>query len=97
MPTNNPRTSITIPQEMMNKIDDYRFENKIRSQTKAIINLIELGLQSLGRIKPVAPPIELSKTDIKLLDAYHAALPVAQDIALQSLLTHPAEEKEKRA
>lgn len=97
MPTNNPRTSITIPQEMMDRIDDYRFENKIKSQTKAIINLIELGLQSLGKLKLVPPPIELSKNDIQLLDAYHAAITVARNIALQALLDNPAEEKENRA
>lgn len=44
MPTAKPRFMVTISDEMRNEIDNYRFEHRCKSQTQAINELIERGL-----------------------------------------------------
>lgn len=51
MPTTNPRFCITVSEEMLKVIDDYRFENRIGSRSQATIQLIELGLKALAEQK----------------------------------------------
>lgn len=48
MPTEKPRFSITIDQELLQKVDDYRHEKKLKSQTQAILDLVTKGMQSLA-------------------------------------------------
>lgn len=71
MPTDKPRVTITMAPEQLQRIDDYRFENKIRNQTQAILSLIEAGLANLEEeIKKspdtaeAAPGKEQSEADI---------------------------------
>lgn len=73
MPTEKPRMSITVPQELLDRIEDFRYENRISSQTKAIITLIGLGLDTLDTkpYKPSEPPLKPS--DARLLATFHAA------------------------
>ncbi len=47
MPTTNPRFCITVSEDMLKQIDDYRFENRINSRSQATIELIALGLEAL--------------------------------------------------
>lgn len=49
MPTDKPRVTITMAPEQLRRIDDYRFENKMKNQTQAILSLIEAGLDDLER------------------------------------------------
>lgn len=97
MPTNNPRFTFTISQALLDKVDEFRFENRLRSQTKAITTLIEFGLESIGKlpIEPPEPP--LSASDAHLLNAYHNADATAQSFALEMLVNHPAQKKASRA
>lgn len=44
MPTEKPRVTFAISQDRLNKIDAYRFDNKFKNQTQAILSLIEKGL-----------------------------------------------------
>lgn len=44
MPTEKPRITITVPEDMMREIDDYRYGNRISTQTQAIFQLVRLGL-----------------------------------------------------
>lgn len=44
MPTEKPRVTFMISQDQLNMVDSYRFENKFKSQSQAIISLIEKGL-----------------------------------------------------
>ena len=97
MPTNNPRFTFTISQELLDRVDEFRFKNRFRSQTKAITALIELGLDSIGEkpITPSEPPLNAS--DARLLATYHAADKTYQTVALELLESHPAAKKENRA
>lgn len=47
MPTNKPRFMVTVSDELHQQIDNYRFENRCRSQTEAVIQLVERGLSVL--------------------------------------------------
>lgn len=47
MPTDKPRYTITLDEEMLKKIDDFRFENRFPNRTQATLELIRLGLETL--------------------------------------------------
>lgn len=46
MPTDKYRVTITLPDEIADKIRDYQYYNRLRTQTQAIINLIGAGLNA---------------------------------------------------
>ena len=46
MPTDKYRVTITLPDEMVDKIRDYQYYNRYRTQTQAIIKLIDAGLKA---------------------------------------------------
>ena len=47
MPTEKPRYCITVDDETLKEIDDFRFENRYNSRSKAPLELIRMGLESL--------------------------------------------------
>lgn len=95
MPTDNPRITFTLSEEMRERIDEFRFDNRIRNQTQAIVALLNRGLDVLNAAPKPAP--ELSPEDMRVLSAYHAAEPVIARAALEMLENHPAKAEERRA
>ena len=53
MPTEKPRYCITVDDEMLKEIDDFRFGNRYNSRSQATLELIRLGLQALKEQKIV--------------------------------------------
>ena len=51
MPTEKPRYSITVDDEMLKEIDDFRFSNRYNSRSQATLELIRLGLEALKNNK----------------------------------------------
>lgn len=49
MPTEKPRYTVTVDEELMQKIDDYRFENRFPSRSAATLELIRLGMEALKK------------------------------------------------
>lgn len=49
MPTEKPRYTITLDEEMLKKIDDFRFENRFANRTQATLELIRIGLETLEK------------------------------------------------
>ena len=49
MPTNKPRFTITVSEEMLKDIDDFRFESRYPTRTQAVNELFRLGLNELKR------------------------------------------------
>ena len=47
MPTKKPIISVVLDDELLEKVDDYRFENRISSRSKALQELIKKGIISL--------------------------------------------------
>ena len=51
MPTEAPRFMISISGELLQEIEDYRFENRFPNRTRAVTELIRLGLEAVKRQK----------------------------------------------
>lgn len=47
MPTQKPRYCITVDEDMLKEIDDFRFEHRYNSRSLATVELIRLGLEVL--------------------------------------------------
>ena len=45
MPTEKPKIIFVADKELINRIDDFRFENRINSRSKAIRRLLEEALK----------------------------------------------------
>lgn len=49
MATNKPIISIVIDDETLKKIEDYQFENRINSRSKALNEILKKGIESLDK------------------------------------------------
>ncbi len=47
MPTEKPRYTVIVDEQMLQAIDDFRFENRYPSRSAATLELIRLGLKQL--------------------------------------------------
>ena len=45
MATDKPRILLTVEKELLERIDDFRFENRIETRSEAIRLLVEKGLK----------------------------------------------------
>jgi len=52
MPTEKPKILITLEDDLLTRIDDFRFENRINSRSEAIRRLIEAGIKASLPTKP---------------------------------------------
>ena len=57
MSTEKPRYTITLEPEMLEKIDDFRFENRFANRTQATLELIRIGMEAIESGK-----VELKKS-----------------------------------
>lgn len=44
MPTKKPRFTVIVDEEMLKKIDDFRFKNRYQSRSAATLALIRIGI-----------------------------------------------------
>lgn len=49
MPTEKPRYTIIVDNDLLQQIDDFRFENRYPSRSAATLELIRLGIEQLRR------------------------------------------------
>ena len=49
MPTEKPRYTVIVDDELLKKIDDFRFENRYPSRSAATLELIRLGMEALQK------------------------------------------------
>ena len=49
MPTEKPRFTVIGDDELLKRIDDFRFENRYPSRSAATLELIRLGLEQLEK------------------------------------------------
>lgn len=49
MPTKKPIISVVLDDEMLEKVDDFRFGNRIQSRSKALNELIRKGIEQLEK------------------------------------------------
>ena len=96
MPTMNPRITFTVSEELMKRIDEYRFDNRLRNQTAAIVDLINKGFASLTG-EPVHQEQRFTENEVHLIDVYRSADDGARFYAVQMLENNPSQKKESRA
>ena len=46
MTTLKPRSTITFDEDLFERLEDYRFENRFSSRSKAVVELVRLGLDA---------------------------------------------------
>jgi len=49
VPTEKPRYTITVDEELMKRIDDFRFDNRYTSRSAATLDLIRLGIEVIEK------------------------------------------------
>ncbi|MDD2647759.1 MAG: hypothetical protein PHI27_03120 [Eubacteriales bacterium] len=49
MPTEKPRYTVIVDEELLRKIDDFRFENRYASRSAATLELIRIGMKELEK------------------------------------------------
>ena len=49
MPTENPRVTITMTEEQLHQINEFRYGNQMKNQTQAILSLISKGFEEIER------------------------------------------------
>ena len=49
MPTEKPRYTVIVDEELLREIDDFRFENRYPSRSAATLELIRRGLEALKK------------------------------------------------
>lgn len=82
MGTEKPRFTITMEEELLQAIDDYKFDKKIKNQSKAIVQLARIGLQQVR---------EQEEQEIKKAsDAIKTTSEATQDIEKFKLLLEKA-------
>ena len=64
MPTEKPRYTIIVDEELLKKIDDFRFENRYPSRSAATLDLIRLGMESLKKEQQGKPDKDLSDKNL---------------------------------
>ena len=98
MPTMRPRTMITFNDEQLYKmVDEFRFENRFKSQNEAIMALIDKGIEVLSGTQRTEPIEKLSDEDRRVLNAYRYADDNAKRFALQLLENNPVQAKKGHA
>lgn len=69
MPTDKPRFSIVVTDELYEKINDFRFNQRIKSQSKAVNELIKIGLHSiLNEGFEISP--NFTKQELSIIEKY---------------------------
>ena len=70
MATEKPRFTITMDENLLDQIDDYKFTNRIKNQSKAIVELVQRGLiEECGRLDTPGKPL-LYKTTAGFLKTF---------------------------
>ncbi|MEG1316880.1 MAG: hypothetical protein RSC86_05850 [Oscillospiraceae bacterium] len=49
MPTEKPRYTVIVDEELLKRIDDFRFENRYASRSAATLELIRIGMEQLEK------------------------------------------------
>ncbi len=51
MTTDKPRILLTVDEDLLERIDDYRFENRVNSRSEAIRQLLDKALKDYEKTK----------------------------------------------
>lgn len=48
MATEKPRFTITMDESLLTEVDNFKFEHRIKNQSKAIVELVRMGMNALA-------------------------------------------------
>lgn len=48
MATEKPRFTITMDESLLSEVDNFKFEHRIKNQSKAIVELVKMGMDALA-------------------------------------------------
>jgi metal-responsive CopG/Arc/MetJ family transcriptional regulator len=65
MPTKKPRYTIIVDDELLKKIDDFRFENRYPSRSAATLELIRIGMEVLEKQQAEQKKVQKNKVITK--------------------------------
>ena len=88
MATDKPRFSITVDEELFQTINDYQHRHKLSTQTKAVVALLEKGVESLRQPSESTPTVSkggkpafiLNEEECKLVSKYRLLSPCGRDM-----------------
>lgn len=61
MPTEKPRYTVIVDEELLKEIDDFRFENRYASRSAATLDLIKLGMEQLKKEQAATKTVQKDK------------------------------------
>lgn len=73
MSTDRPRYTVSVDDELLKQIEDYRYNHRIKNQTQAVISLMQRGLQEIMETEfsqPQQPVEQYSADEQQLIDDY---------------------------
>lgn len=88
MPTDKPRFTITVDPALMQEIEDYRYNHRIKNQTQAVISLMQRGLQEIMETEfsqPQQPVEQYSADETQLIDDYRSLNEQGQEYIRQTM------------
>lgn len=71
MPTKNPRISFALSDDLLREIDEFRYQNRIKNQTQAILTLINRGFEAIAG--SYTEPQKLNSDELELITEYRSA------------------------
>lgn len=60
MATDKPRYTVSVDNELFQKIEDFRFENRFQTRSEATVALIRLGLEQLKKEEEEAKKAQIN-------------------------------------
>ena len=85
MPNIVPRITVTVPSELLERIQNYQYDTRQNNRTDAVINLINYGLNVVAEQEQPARDSGLSGEDIKIAKDMKALRPDYRRILLAQL------------
>ena len=88
MPTDKPRFTITVDPALMQEIEDYRYNHRIKNQAQAVISLMQRGLQEIMETEfsqPQQPVEQYSADEQQLIDDYRSLNEQGQEYIRQTM------------
>ena len=101
MPTEKPRFTVTVSDDMKRRIEDYQFSNRMRNQNQAVSQLIERGLNAMDEIVEVNEPslpmhpdiLPVTRHRIPLIGSIACGEPIFadEDMSASIAVDHPVD------
>lgn len=82
MATEKPRFTITMDEELLLDVDNFKFEHRIKNQSKAIVELVKKGMEALAAqdAETNATIKKASEAELSATEAHDAHIKMFADV-----------------